>query len=120
MMSIYNVAPADRFFNQDHIVSFPSRQQAEHYVEGLKAAGDEGDYGIFEVRLISGSAKMTYARTMHIRGNRRIITGKHYLGGYSAHDDGLGEDASPYGYGKTPEAAIEELLAILDPAAQAA
>lgn len=114
MMTIYNVVPADRFFDADQFASFPNRKQAEHYVEGRKAAGDDADYGIFEVRLIGGSAKMEYGRTMHIRGNRRIITGKHYLGGFSAHDDGLGEDASPYGYGKTPEAAIEELLESLD------
>lgn len=116
MMTIYNVVPADRFFSTaaDQCASFPTIRQAELHVAGLKAAGDEGDYGIFEVRLIGGSAKMTYGRTMHVRGDRRIITGKHYLGGYSAHDDGLGEDASPYGYGKTPEEAIAELLEAFD------
>lgn len=115
MMTIYNVVPADRFFEYvDAPASFPSRRSAERHIEGLKATGDDADYGIFEVRLIGGSAKMTYGRTMHIRGDRRIITGKHYLGGYSAHDDGLGEDASPYGYGKTPEEAIAELLGALD------
>lgn len=114
MMTIYNVVPANRFYGIDGIVSFPTIRQAELHVAGLKASGDESDYGIFEVRLIGGSAKMTFGRTMHVVGERRVITGKHYLGGYSAHDDGLGEDTSPYGHGDTPEAAIADLMEALN------
>lgn len=115
-MTIYNVVPADRFFNVDLINSFPTFRMAEEYVAGLKAAGDDRDYGIFEIRLIGGSAKMTFGRKMHVVGDRRVITGKHHLGGYSAHDDGLGEDGSPYGHGDTPEAAIADLLETIEAA----
>lgn len=125
MTTTYYVVPAGRHFDIS-FPDFPNRIMAErHIAQRVDELGDDGrDYGIYEVRLVSGSGWMPYQRTMHIRGDRRIITGKHYLGGYSAHDDGLGEDTSPYGYGKTPEAAIEELLEALDldqnPAAQAA
>lgn len=118
-MTTYYVVPAGAFFDSNW-PDFPSRRVAEDEIKDRAENGDHRDYGIFEVRLVSGSAKLPFARTMHIRGDRRIITGKYYLGGYSAHDDGLGEDASPYGYGKTPEEAIAELLEALDPAAQAA
>ena len=115
MMTIYNVVPAYTFFDAAApLASFPSRAMAERQIALRAEEGDETEYGIFETRLISGSAKMTYGRTMHVVGDRRIITGKHYLGGYSAHDDGMGEDGSPYGHGATPEAAIADLVAALD------
>lgn len=115
MMTIYNVVPAYTFFDAAApLASFPSRAMAERQIALRAEEGDETEYGIFETRLISGSAKMTYGRTMHVVGDRRIITGKHYLGGYSAHDDGMGEDGSPYGHGATPEAAIADLLAALE------
>lgn len=119
MTTTYYVVPAGRAFDTAGWAGFPSLARAEQFRDDL--CGDslhQDDFGIFELRLVAGSAKLPFARTMHIRGDRRIITGKHYLGGYSAHDDGLGEDASPYGYGKTPEEAIAELLEALDPAEQ--
>jgi hypothetical protein len=115
MTTMFYAVPALRHFNEG-FADFPSRAMAERWVEQRKELGDDTEFGIFELRLVAGSARMEYGRTMHIRGDRRIITGKHYLGGYSAHDDGLGEDGSPYGYGKTPEEAIAELLEALDPA----
>ena len=118
-MTTYYVVPTIRHFSEG-FADFPSRAMAERWVEQRKEQGDDTDFGIFELRLIAGSSRLEYGRTLHVVGDRRIITGKHYLGGYSAHDDGLGEDASPYGYGKTPEEAIAELLEALDPAAQAA
>ena len=115
MTTTYYVVPATRSFERIwSFPDFPSRRLAERHIAEQREDGDDTDYGIFVLQLVAGSARLPFGRTMHIRGDRRIITGKHYLGGYSAHDDGLGEDGSPYGYGKTPEAAIEELLEALD------
>ena len=124
MTTTYYVVPANRFFEADVAwESFPSLPMALRHIKEA-CDTDACDYGIFELRPVAGSARLPFDRMLHVVGNRRIITGKHYLGGYSAHDDGLGEDGSPYGYGKTPEEAIAELLEALDPgqnrAAQAA
>lgn len=109
----YYVVPASAFFDSNW-PDFPRRDLAEREIAERAEGGDHHDYGIFEVRLVSGSAKMTHGRTMHVVGDRRIITSKHFLGGYQAHDDGMGEDGSPYGHGATPEAAIADLLAALE------
>lgn len=114
MTTTYYVVPANRWFNDMAQTAgiYGSRALAEKYAKTLSENGT--DYSVYEVKMVAGSCPMPWERTMHIRGDRRIIAGKHYLGGFSAHDDGLGEDASPYGYGKTPEEAIAVLLELFD------
>lgn len=115
MTTHYYVVPSDRWFTDTAKAAgvYGSKKLADKYAAGLK--DDTGtDYSVYEVKLVTGSCPMSWERTMHVVGDRRIITGKHYLGGYSAHDDGMGEDTSPYGYGETPEAAIAKLLETLN------
>jgi hypothetical protein len=46
--------------------------------------------------------------------HKLIVGPDDFRNGYSAHSDSLGADTSPYGYGDTPEAALDELLDLLD------
>lgn len=115
MRTHYYVVPSDRWFTdtaKDAGV-YGSKKLADKYAASLK--DDTGlDHSVYEVKLVSGTMKMSWGATLHVVGDRRIITSKHFLGGYQAHDDGMGEDGSPVGRGETPEAAIADLLETLN------